>query len=118
MKIIKTSLKKYNRPDNSGAVAVGSVVVGDDVHQFTINNLYLIQKDGRMFVAFPDKIAVQKCKHCHKSNSISASFCNFCGEKIEDQRQKAKYMDVVVPATVQTRQLIETVLIEAFNNAA
>lgn len=79
-----------------------------------IKDVRLIQCNGRMVVAMPNK-ELRSRASCGHLNPRTASYCSTCGQPIAKQaRKEATYADVAHPVNGTARQRMEKQLLEAY----
>lgn len=90
----------------------------DDV--FVVRDFKVINGDKGAFVAMPSKKASAKCPKCRAKNSVQSSYCSFCGEKLDFNRESPQkpeelYVDIAHPIKPFFRKHIQDVVLDAYN---
>ncbi len=90
---------------------------------FVIRDLKIIQGAKGAFVAMPSRKLTDRCGDCGAKNHLRAAFCNECGAELEPDRAvkdgdgRAKlYADIAHPINSRCRDMIQTRVLEAFEN--
>lgn len=90
---------------------------------FVIRDLKIIQGAKGAFVAMPSRKLTDRCGDCGAKNHLRAGFCNDCGAELEQDRAvkdgegRAKlYADIAHPINSRCRDMIQTRVLEAFEN--
>jgi len=88
---------------------------------FVVRDLKIIEGTNGPFVAMPSRKLTAHCSNCRAKNHLRASFCNQCGARlkespaIKDEEGRAKlYADIAHPINSTCREMIQTRVIEAF----
>ncbi len=90
-------------------------------NSFVIRDLKIIEGSNGYFVAMPSRKLTTRCHSCGTKNHLKARFCNECGAKLDEKKdmiseqQKAKlHADIAHPVNTETRQYIQSELVNAF----
>ncbi|MCA9042025.1 MAG: SpoVG family protein [Planctomycetaceae bacterium] len=90
---------------------------------FVIRDLKIIQGAKGPFVAMPSRKLTDRCPKCYSKNHLRAMHCNQCGVRLDEDRAtkdsdgRAKlYADIAHPINSGCRELIQSVVIENFEN--
>ena len=90
---------------------------------FVIRALKIIQGTKGSFVAMPSRKLTDRCGNCGTKNHLRAAFCNDCGAELEQDRAikdddgRAKlYADIAHPINSGCRDMIQSKVLEAFEN--
>ncbi|MCA9255676.1 MAG: septation protein SpoVG family protein [Phycisphaerales bacterium] len=105
--------------DSERLRAFCSVTIDD---AFVIRDLKVIDGDEGPFVAMPSRKMSDHCVKCGEKNHLRAKFCNECGARLNPNRAPRDaegrvklYADVAHPINVESREMIQEAVIEAFN---
>jgi len=105
--------------DSERLRAFCSVTIDD---AFVIRDLKVIDGDEGPFVAMPSRKMSDHCSKCGEKNHLRAKFCNECGARLNPNRAPRDaegrvklYADVAHPINVESREMIQEAVIEAFN---
>jgi stage V sporulation protein G len=89
--------------------------------ELVIKDMKVLNGDAGMFVSFPSRRIMDRCKRCATKNHLKSRFCNECGERLtprspqrDDQGRPKYHADVTHPITSKLRDLIENAIIEAW----
>ena len=89
---------------------------------FVIRDLKIIEGASGPFVAMPSRKLTAHCPQCGCKNHLRAGYCNQCGKRLrematgKDDDGRAKlYADIAHPINSSCRELIQTRVIEAFD---
>lgn len=87
---------------------------------FVVRDLKIIDGTSGPFVAMPSRKLTGHCHRCNHKNHLRASYCNYCGVKLQtegdgnfDSPQKL-YADVAHPINSECRELIQNAVIDEF----
>ncbi len=88
---------------------------------FVIRDLKIIEGATGPFVAMPSRKLTSHCNRCGCKNHLRAAYCNQCGNQLPgdqtvlDEEGRAKlYADIAHPINSYCREMIQTHVIEAF----
>ena len=88
---------------------------------FVIRDLKIIEGSNGPFVAMPSRKLTAHCPQCGMKNHLRASYCNQCGQRLNDERAakddegRAKlYADIAHPINSTCREMIQDRIIRAF----
>jgi len=89
---------------------------------FVVRDLKIIEGSSGPFVAMPSRKLTSHCPYCGCKNHLRSAFCNQCGKRLKegvaakDEDGRAKlYADIAHPINSTCRELIQTRVIEAFD---
>lgn len=88
---------------------------------FVVRDVKLIEGDTGLFLAMPSRKVCDHCPRCREKNHIRARFCNHCGQRLPESRQRADHSrpklhcDIAHPITAQAREDIERQVLEAYH---
>lgn len=118
MKITEVRVKMVGE-DSERLRAFCSVTIDDS---FVIRDLKVIDGDDGPFVAMPSRKMSDHCGKCGEKNHLRAKFCNECGTRLNANRAPRDtagriklYADVAHPINVESREMIQAAVIQAFN---
>ncbi len=90
---------------------------------FVVRDLKIIQGAKGAFVAMPSRKLTDRCGGCGAKNHLRAGYCNDCGAELEQDRAvkdgdgRAKlYADIAHPINSRCRDMIQSRVLEAFEN--
>jgi len=88
---------------------------------FVIRDLKIIEGNKGPFVAMPSRKLADRCSGCSGKNSLSASYCNQCGAKLDpnraprDERGRARlHADLAHPINSGCRIELHRAVVRAF----
>ena len=89
---------------------------------FVVRDIKIIEGNKGYFVAMPSRRVKEPCLKCGHRNVIRSFFCNQCGAKLPVQPNRvmdtelvqAEHKDVAHPITVECREYIQQVVLEAY----
>jgi stage V sporulation protein G len=86
---------------------------------FVIRDLKIIEGTGGFFVAMPSRKLTDHCHSCRAKNHLRAKFCNECGARLEDNRDRKAartklHADIAHPVNTQSREMIQQRIIDAY----
>jgi len=88
---------------------------------FVVRDLKIIDGPDGPFVAMPSRKLGDRCPDCREKNPFRARYCSECGRKLSSQRAPkdgdgyAKlFADIAHPISVECRQMIEQVVMKAY----
>ncbi len=116
MEISEVRVKLVNRPQER-LRAFCSITLDND---FVIRDLKIIDGANGTFVAMPSRKLADRCPHCGHKNHLRARFCNDCGQKLSENRDKRTarrsklHADIAHPINAACRERIQNTVIEAF----
>lgn len=106
-------------PVNEGRLRAYVVVCLEG--RWYIKDLKVIEKDsGELFVSMPNRMYREKCTSCRHSNTIRASYCNWCGtglvpkEGVDVNGVPQLYFDIIHPSGNGVRESATKEIIEAY----
>jgi stage V sporulation protein G len=88
---------------------------------FVIRDLKIIEGTGGYFVAMPSRKLTDHCPSCSAKNHLRAKFCNECGARLDENRDKKipnrtkLHADIAHPVNTQSRELIQNSIIDAYH---
>ncbi|MEZ6093859.1 MAG: SpoVG family protein [Pirellulaceae bacterium] len=118
MKITDVSIKLVYK--NPRLKAFASVVLDNE---FVVHDIKVIERDGGLLVAMPNRKKTFACPTCGCWNNFSAKFCNHCGKRFSDQNVEAEatgrdlFTDVAHPILADFRSELETEILRAYEQA-
>ena len=90
---------------------------------FVVRDLKIIEGSSGPFVAMPSRKLTSHCPQCGCKNHLRAAYCNQCGKRlreslaVKDDDGRAKlYADIAHPINSACREMIQTRVIEAFED--
>ena len=100
--------------DHEKAKAVGSIVLDG---QFVVKDIRVVQLDN-LIVAMPSRPMRDKCPKCNSGNAISARFCNHCGGRLGEFKQRLNgrqlFVDLCHPLPGQLRDKIDCAVLSEY----
>lgn len=89
---------------------------------FVVRDIKIIDGNKGYFVAMPSRRVKEPCAKCGHRNVIRSFYCNQCGTKLSVQPVRnmdaealqAEHKDVAHPITVECREYIQQVVLEAY----
>ena len=75
---------------------------------FAVRDVKVISGEKGLFIAMPNRRAVECCPACNHRNPIDANYCAQCGKRLphREQRRKQMYADVAHPVNAECRKMI------------
>ena len=90
---------------------------------FVIRDLKIIDGPKGAFVAMPSRKLTDRCSRCGGKNHRLAKFCNSCGGKLGDGRNRRGdgprtrlHADIAHPITSECREFVQNQVLEAFES--
>lgn len=125
-----TEVKIERTPALAGRVlrAFASVVIDDSL---AVRDLRIIEGDRGLFVAMPSRKLADKCPKCSYKNYLDSRFCNYCGERLADDRalpapgggvlavpdgRPRRHTDVAYPINPAARRVIHEAVMSAYHS--
>ena len=89
---------------------------------FVVRDIKIIEGNKGYFVAMPSRRVKEPCPKCGHRNVIRSFYCNQCGTKLpvppgrnlDTELVQAEHKDVAHPITVECREYIQQVVLEAY----
>lgn len=82
-----------------------------------IHDIRLIEKEGVMFIAMPNRHRHKHCKNCNYKNPVDGRFCTQCGKSLPPYVKEIDgriTVDTVHPIHNQARDFITDAIIAAY----
>jgi len=99
---------------NDKLLAFVSITLGDAI---VIHDFKIIDGTKGPFMASPTRKIADRCPDCRSKNSLSARFCNECGNQLPLGRVSEGvelYANIAHPVSTGARRSLETVVMRAF----
>jgi len=90
-------------------------------NQFVIRDLKIIEGADGFFVAMPSRKLTDRCLKCGSKNHLRAKFCNECGARLPEERNRRRgprtklHADIAHPINTESREYIQKEILESFN---
>ncbi|MGB0717487.1 MAG: SpoVG family protein [Phycisphaerae bacterium] len=109
--------------DSSERLKAVCTITFDDV--FVVRDIKIVDGVNGMFVAMPSRKVSVSCPSCGHKNAIRARYCNECGTRLPSQEASSQdddgrskmHRDIAHPITSEFRSMIQSTVIERFENA-
>ena len=105
--------------NDKGLMAFISLRIGN----YILDGVKVVETDGFLLVAVPQKPSSDRCPRCKEKNSILANFCEGCGLKRESKnlrlghKRHRIYHDIFYPVSPEARAELETMVLAAYYDA-
>lgn len=109
-----TDVKVRIRP-GAGAVKATASITLDDC--FAVHGLRVIEGKSGFHVAMPSERKRVPCPKCSRRNEVGSRYCHFCGSALPEAKGGPEHRDVAHPINQQTRDAIESAVIQAYRTA-
>jgi stage V sporulation protein G len=89
-------------------------------NQFVIRDLKIIEGTDGFFVAMPSRKLTDRCPKCGSKNHLRAKFCNECGAKQPEERNRRRgprtklHADIAHPINTEAREYIQKEVLDSF----
>jgi stage V sporulation protein G len=118
-----TEVKVFLRTREEGKLRAYATITIDNA--FVIRDLKVIEGNKGLFVAMPSRKLRQSCPHCGHRNVVRSKYCNQCGNNIESLMREGlhvsggeqgdnQHRDIAHPITAESRQNIQSKILEAY----
>lgn len=93
--------------------------------QIILNDIRIIEKDARLFIAMPSRRIMRGCARCRGKNCIDAEYCNWCSArlpipnyKIDERGREVRFADISYPINQVSRNALQTAILYAYSKAS
>ncbi len=116
---IKVTLTPIEKARGSNLRAFVNFTLADEMFgKLALHDTKVIERsDGKIFLAMPSKVIAWPCvsDKCVWQNPAHAKFCNGCGIVLPDPAVNKSHHDFYHPVDVQTRDVLEGIILEEFH---
>lgn len=93
--------------------------------QIILNDIRIIEKDARLFIAMPSRRIMRGCARCRQKNCIDAEYCNWCSArlpmptyKIDERGREVRFADISYPINSESRNALQAAILNAYEKAS